>query len=765
MNPYFRFLFLYFTISFFTLLSSAQDLPMVQKSTVIEQSSGVDYYIHTVEAGHTLYSIARVYAISIADLKAINPGLNPDLIPGQVIKIPLAPEIAPELVTEDPPDFDTVQFFRYHVLPGETLYHLSKVYNAEIAEIQRINDGLPGGLKAGTTILLPRKRKKIPVSASYDYPDTIPLQPDLAIDFTADNPGKTPEIPDTVYVQHEVQRRETLYGISRRYNISMDQIIRANPFLKENRLNKGDLLRVPQIAAVLKTEEVSPAVSYLDHKVEKGETTWSIAKKYNVTVEDILAANPKLKSGLKYRRTIQIPVFPKKYSLQEMEEPEVIEDVESGKTIVKITPAPESLCVKSRIYKQFNIALMLPLYLETVESAELPDNRFLRFIDFYKGVRIALDSLAKQGMNINLKVYDVDETPGKMTEAINDPSLQNADLIIGPLFRGSFSRMAEFARQHQIPIINPLTTSQDVLANNPTVFKVQVPEEIHLKLIAHSIRKQYPEANIVLVRNNSYQDSEQLQTVCQALNGKLKSRVLLPNSYLYNLLVEKSYADSTLSEGEIQDTIFIEDRMFSIDFLSREIMEYTPFPNTIHELDYSRDTVYGFKKYASLARKNIFISLTQDRVFTLEVLSQLNSLKDTFDISVYALPEVLRYEMESDFLSSMDLHVSGSGYLDYGNPHFEAFDSNYFNRWGSYPDNYEYAALAYDITMYFGTALFSYGTQFYDCLPNHLYDGLYMNFFFVGKEGQGYENGYASIYRIQDYRFIPEEQIKFMEIK
>ncbi|NCD42847.1 MAG: LysM peptidoglycan-binding domain-containing protein, partial [Bacteroidia bacterium] len=155
MNPYFRFLFLYFTISFVTLLSSAQDLPVVQKSTVIEQSSGVDYYIHTVEAGHTLYSIARVYAISIADLKAINPGLNPDLIPGQVIKIPLAPEIATELVTDDPVDFDTVQFFRYHVLPGETLYHLSKVYNAEIAEIQRINDGLPGGLKAGTTILLP----------------------------------------------------------------------------------------------------------------------------------------------------------------------------------------------------------------------------------------------------------------------------------------------------------------------------------------------------------------------------------------------------------------------------------------------------------------------------------------------------------------------------------------------------------------------------------------------------------------------------------
>ena len=265
----------------------------------------------------------------------------------------------------------------------------------------------------------------------------------------------------------------------------------------------------------------------------------------------------------------------------------------------------------------------------------------------------------------------------------------------------------------------------------------------------------------MLVRHNPYQDKERADAIREALNGKLKDRVLLPNSYLYNLLVEKSYNDTSMHDGELFDTIYIENTMFKEDFLNQEIMSYTTFPNKIHDLIYTNDTIYGFTKYASLARKNIFVSLTDDKVFTMEVLSRLNSLKDTFDLTVYTLPGVFEYELETDFLASMDMHVSASGYLDFGTPDFEAFEDAYFDRWGHYPENHIYACLAYDIGMYFGSALYRFGSEFGRCLPNHPYESLYMNFFFVGKEGQGYENGFASIYRIKDFHFVPEEELLY----
>jgi LysM repeat protein len=543
----------------------------------------------------------------------------------------------------------------------------------------------------------------------------------------------------------------------------MDQIIKANPELKERKLNWRDVLRIPQIETVVKaeSEEEAPVKRFVEHEVEKGETLWSVSREYGVTVEDILAANPDAQKGIKRNKTLRIPVFPEETKPEaEGIENDTIDEVEAGNTVVKITGASQ-ICAEGDHSREFMVALMLPLYLDEETPENYQDTRSLRFLDFYKGTLMAMDSLAAMGMKVNLKVYDVDDSYGKISAALNDPELEQADLIVGPLFRNSFLQVAEFASKHEIPIVNPLTKSDNVIRSNENVFKVQVPEEIHLKLIAHSIRKHYPDANIVLVRHNPYQDKERADAIREALNGKLKDRVLLPNSYLYNLLVEKSYNDTSMHDGELFDTIYIENTMFKEDFLNQEIMSYTTFPNKIHDLIYTNDTIYGFTKYASLARKNIFVSLTDDKVFTMEVLSRLNSLKDTFDLTVYTLPGVFEYELETDFLASMDMHVSASGYLDFGTPDFEAFEDAYFDRWGHYPENHIYACLAYDIGMYFGSALYRFGSEFGRCLPNHPYESLYMNFFFVGKEGQGYENGFASIYRIKDFHFVPEEELLY----
>ncbi len=761
-----RVLSVFLSFFFFSLNVSGQDVPVVKKSTKIEIYKGNSYYIHVVEPKQTLYSIARVYSTPISDLMKVNPGLSAELTPGQIIKIPVEKGEAPELKILSAPDYDTAAFQKHYVAKGETLYRLSRQYGVSIAAIQGANDGLPGGLKAGTFLLIPRKATQ----------PTVVNAPEMKVEVEKPHREKERQTvkvgsvlkekedvvsTDTAFIYHRVKRRETLYGISRRYRVSMDRIIEMNPLLKSRKLHRGDRLRIPQTKEVIRQPSPNEKpLSFVAHTVRKGETLWSIAKQYDVDVEDILLLNPQAQKGIKRRRKLKIPVFPKEEEPVAEEVRKEVVEIEAGNTVVKITEELAE-CVGRAHQEEFRIALLLPFYLEELNLEDYGQSRSRRFLDFYKGIRMATDSLARRGMKIRLDVYDVDDDLQKVEEALNAPGLKQSDLIIGPLFRRVFPRVMNFAHANHIPIVNPFTPQVDFVRDNPEVFKVQVPENIHLKLIAHSIRKHYPESNIILVRERAYQDGERVAAIKEALQGKLKDRVLLPNSYLYNLLVEKSYGDTTIEAGELFDTIYIENRMFKEDFLSDEIMAYTIFPNPIHELVYEDDSLHGLSRYASLARRNIFVSLTDEKSFSMELLSRLNSLKDTFDISVYMLPGALTYALEADFLAGLDVHVSGSGYLDFGTPYMSAFEEAYLNRWGHYPHNQMYACMAYDLGMYFGSALYSFGRDFGHCLPNHPYEGLFFNFFFVGKPGNGYENGYASIYRFYDFHFVPEEKLRY----
>ena len=100
---------------------------------------------------------------------------------------------------------------------------------------------------------------------------------------SADSVG-VQRIGDQSYILHEVDPKETLFGISRRYNSPVSDIVNANPILKQG-LKIGQTIKVPFVSMA----EV-PAGSVL-HNVVPGETLFSISKKYGVTVEHIMKEN------------------------------------------------------------------------------------------------------------------------------------------------------------------------------------------------------------------------------------------------------------------------------------------------------------------------------------------------------------------------------------------------------------------------------------------------------------------------------------------
>lgn len=180
-------------------------------------------------------------------------------------------------------------FVLHRIAAGETLYSLSRKYNVSVDEIKQNNPEVAAGLKVGQVLYVPSNV----------------VSPAASTTTAAAGAQK-----------HTVAAGETLYSIATKYSISVDELKKANPGLT-NSISVGQELNIPVKGnAVTKTTNTKttttttatkPTVSKqtIEHKVESGETMYSIARKYNVSVEDIKKANPGVGS-LKVGQTLKI---------------------------------------------------------------------------------------------------------------------------------------------------------------------------------------------------------------------------------------------------------------------------------------------------------------------------------------------------------------------------------------------------------------------------------------------------------------------------
>jgi LysM repeat protein len=107
----------------------------------------------------------------------------------------------------------------HKVEQGQTLYAISKAYNVLIADIEATNDSLKNGLKAGMELKIPALSDK------------------KSKEISLDNSGK--------FILHKVEKKQTLYAISKKYNISSEEIQQANPEIIEG-LKEGNVIKIPQ---------------------------------------------------------------------------------------------------------------------------------------------------------------------------------------------------------------------------------------------------------------------------------------------------------------------------------------------------------------------------------------------------------------------------------------------------------------------------------------------------------------------------------------
>lgn len=411
----------------------------------------------------------------------------------------------------------------------------------------------------------------------------------------------------------------------------------------------------------------------------------------------------------------------------------------------------------------YRVALMVPLYLEQVDEAFYeadPSNKTLltkpfSFLHFYEGFMIAADSVVNsRNMQLELKVYDVDNDVRKAQIAINDPWLNTADMIVGPFYLKSFNVVKNYAAEKDIPIVNPITQRSEVVDYHPNVIKVKPSLESQLAPLDSLLRMYYHANNVFIIQKDKNVDNEIITKITEMANRNMDEVSYVSNKHIVDV-IKKHQKRWKYLKVDFEATDYLTDNIsLDVNILKREINDSTAFENHVVNINYERDSLHPIKNYASSMRNNLIIVYGNEKVFANEIVNKVTKLIENYPITVILLPEWSKYEgLFNDNLMKMHAIYFDAEYLDYQSIRTESFICKFRNKYATEPNDYAYQG--FDIGWYFLNALRLYGGEMLNNLPNYNIPLLQTEFRFVKKDDEsGYENTFWNVYQFKGYNKV-----------
>lgn len=414
------------------------------------------------------------------------------------------------------------QKFKAHTVKhGETVESIAKKYQVTVSDIYTLN---------------PDAKKKLVL-------DSVLIIPNVA-SISSGLPTETKELIG--YKSHKVKRKETLYSLSKTYNIEIEDIKKHNKRLYAENLKKGDQIRIPQYKTVI--SKVTPNAALKTYTVQPKEGKWGIAYKFGITVAELEILNPRMNEILQPGDEINVPNITdekvvddnyKYYTVQKSEgfyrlkvklgltqeqlenlNPELKIDglkegmilkVPNNVTVDEVVEEVETTNLNSNLrnLKTKQIAVMLPFRLNRVDTDSVleakdlikSDRRLSVSLDFHSGVLMAIDSAKRLGISTKLKVFDTQDQLAEISKILNNNDFSNYDAVIGPLTANNLDRVARALEKDKVPVISPITKPTQLFEN---VFQT-IPEPERLeKYIIQFVKDDLSRRNVVIIADRSH---------------------------------------------------------------------------------------------------------------------------------------------------------------------------------------------------------------------------------------------------------------------
>ena len=453
------------------------------------------------------------------------------------------------------------------------------------------------------------------------------------------------------FISHTVEPKETIYGICKLYNITQEDLVKYNSFLVDG-LKIGQVLTIPMAE---KHENGAPQSDelYILHRVQPKETIYGICKQYEVSEIELLRMNPELKDGLKLGTLIKIPVA------VDISAP--AEDRRKEQPKEKVAP----LSPNKRNDKVYNIGLALPIYLKANDSLEIyaqlgedPEvfAKSTVALDFFMGFQMAMDSLAKMGLQARIHLWDTERSNTMVRGIFDKPEVGNMDMIIGPLFTENLAEAIKVMNEKgfNVPIVNPFSKSMEPMNSARGMVQLTPEDDFFLENYLDLVIRKSGGEVIHLVASSSERDSTILHRV---------------SSYLYSKLDSSRIA--------------------------------------IHQTNYG--TISGLDWASKDKGKVVILSCSRSKVLYTDLVTKLNAKRNT-NIHFYFLQNPTDMDLEFVYLENLHATWPELEFVNYKHAATDAFVKEYQARYKSDPSRYSFHG--FQIGYYFGKLLYEYGSVY-----------------------------------------------------
>lgn len=569
------------------------------------------------------------------------------------------------------------KYYIYKVEPKNTLYAISKRFNVEQETIINENPEIKDGLKPGMEL-------KIPVAGAAKEVEKSPLN-------TNEN-----------FTIHKVEQGQTLYAISKKYNVKVEEITALNPQIEQG-LKPGMELKIPtkkvekQSIFVQNSElTTKESKSTIKHKVQKGETLYSISKQYEVSQEDILNANNDLPNGLRVDDEIIIPV-----TTSNEKTPRAQQDTIYNYVKQKLNPEMHSNDEVKLNDNEFVVALLLPFF--TYENKVFEENlkpnqkneviaKSLVALQFYNGFLMAVDSMIHKGFKVRVYVYDTANDSSTIEKIFKKEESHQFDLIVGPLYASGFNVASKFAKERKIPIVSPFVQTPSILKNNLFAHKITPSQIVLMEETAKFIAANYESDNIIVITYNSIKDKSLLNTFVTTFRN-----------YTNNLL---------------------------------------------KDVNYSINGIGGISNLLHPSKKNIIVIPSNEQSVITDIISKIYFLNKENIILVGTETWQAFENIDIEYINKLQLHWATYSYIDFESDKVKEWINKYRSKFSTEPDNYAFQAN--DLAWYYFMA-FNNNLSYPINIQNFQWKGLAGGFDFEKNEEGGFENKSVSILKVQDY--------------
>jgi len=476
------------------------------------------FFEHTVKAGESIASIVQKYEVSPYEIYQLNPDAKEGVNPGMILVF---------LKNSSYPfDAKLVDIKKYNVGKNEKMESIAAANHIDVATLKKYNPKLYAEpLHKGCKL-------KIPVFSA------------TISEATAGNTVEEVTVSTTTNaVNHKVLAKETKYGIAKQYGLTIAQLEVLNPQIKDG-LKEGEVLVISKAEQTVVTTQNEEVVSskFAYYTVKPKEGFYRLTKTLGITKEELIELNPALTDGIKLGMLLKYP----KHNILTKE-----------KATYNLTDSISN-------HKTQHVTFLLPLRLHKIVETDSSKTNLKKMfkrdkimniaLDFYAGSQIAIDSLQKLGVNVNVNVldteYDKDKAHNKKRIAeIIASNFQENEIVIGPIVPNNVTPIASGLANKKLTVLAPFTLKNKYSAAN--FCETSAPLSYQRKQMIQYLENEVIGKNLIIVADNTA-----LNLKNELIAKFPQAKIVVPREDKNGLLIPKDF-DAVLSK-DVENIVIVE---------------------------------------------------------------------------------------------------------------------------------------------------------------------------------------------------------------